>query len=161
MCWLCKTPACHEWKSPSTVHRHVSMLALRYRDHSYRRARRLHLRVAGWQVRPGLGNAQISGRYAVLDIATGPGEPALSIANLLGPEGKVVGTDAVPKMVEAARREGRRRRLHNFSVEVAFADSLPFPANSFDAVMSRLWRDVFPFSHFRHPFGAADRGTKT
>jgi ubiquinone/menaquinone biosynthesis C-methylase UbiE len=47
--------------------------------------------------------AQITGRSAVLDVATGPGEPALSIADLIGPEGKVMGTDAVPDMVEAAR----------------------------------------------------------
>ena len=83
-------------------------------------------------------DAEITGRRAVLDVATGPGEPALSIAGLIGPEGKVVGTDAVPEMVEAARREGQRRGLHNASFEVAFADSLPFPANTFDAVVSRF-----------------------
>jgi SAM-dependent methyltransferase len=38
--------------------------------------------------------------------------------------------------VEAARREGHRRGLHKTSFEVAFADSLPFSANSFDAVVS-------------------------
>lgn len=83
-------------------------------------------------------DAEITGRRAVLDVATGPGEPALSIADLIGPEGKVVGTDAVPEMVEAARRERHRRGLHNASFEVAFAESLPFPANTFDAVVSRF-----------------------
>jgi ubiquinone/menaquinone biosynthesis C-methylase UbiE len=83
-------------------------------------------------------DAEITGRRAVLDLATGPGEPALSIADLIGPEGKVVGTDAVPEMVEAARRERHRRGLHNASFEVAFAESLPFPANTFDAVVSRF-----------------------
>ena len=89
-------------------------------------------------------DAEIAGRRAVLDVATGPGEPALSIADLIGPEGKVVGTDAVPEMVEAARREGHRRGLNNASFEVAFADSLPFPANSFDAVVSRFGVMFFP-----------------
>jgi hypothetical protein len=37
--------------------------------------------------------AGITSRHVVLDIATGPGEPALSIADVVGPEGKVVGTD--------------------------------------------------------------------
>jgi SAM-dependent methyltransferase len=83
-------------------------------------------------------DAEITGRRAVLDVATGPGEPALSIADLIGPEGKVVGTDAVPEMVEAARRERHRRGLHNASFEVAFAECLPFPANTFDAVVSRF-----------------------
>jgi SAM-dependent methyltransferase len=89
-------------------------------------------------------DAQISGRLAVLDVATGPGEPALSIAELIGPEGKVVGTDAVPEMVEAARRAGRRRELHNAIFEVAFADSLSFPADTFDAVVSRFGVMFFP-----------------
>ena len=38
----------------------------------------------------------ISSRHAVLDIATGPGEPALTIAALVGPEGKVFGIDPAP-----------------------------------------------------------------
>src|SRR2546425_9577030 len=49
-------------------------------------------------------DAQIGSRHAVLDIATGPGEPALSVAALVGPEGRVFGIDAAPEMVAAARR---------------------------------------------------------
>jgi SAM-dependent methyltransferase len=96
-------------------------------------------------------DAGITGRGAVLDVATGPGEPALSIAELIGSEGKVVGTDPVPEMVEAARREGHRRGLHNATFEVAFAESLPFPANSFDAVVSRFGVMFFasPVDSFR------------
>jgi ubiquinone/menaquinone biosynthesis C-methylase UbiE len=88
--------------------------------------------------------AGITGRRVVLDIATGPGEPALSIADLVGPEGKVVGTDVVPEMVEAARRESSRRKIPHASFEVAGADSLPFPANTFDAVISRFGVMFFP-----------------
>ena len=98
-----------------------------------------------------ISDAAITGRAAVLDVATGPGEPALSIADLIGSEGKVVGTDPVPEMVEAARREGHRRGFHNASFEVAFADRLPFPANSFDAVVSRFGVMFFasPVDSFR------------
>jgi SAM-dependent methyltransferase len=88
--------------------------------------------------------AGITSRHVVLDIATGPGEPALSIADVVGPEGKVVGTDVVPAMVEAARREGSRRKIHHASFEVAGDDSLPFPANTFDAVVSRFGVMFFP-----------------
>ncbi len=49
----------------------------------------------------------IGSGHAVLDIATGPGEPALSIAALVGSEGKVFGIDPAPEMVEAARRATR------------------------------------------------------
>jgi ubiquinone/menaquinone biosynthesis C-methylase UbiE len=83
-------------------------------------------------------DAGITSRLTVLDVATGPGEPALTIAGLVGPEGKVLGVDQVPEMVEAARREANRRTLHNASFEVASADKLPYPANTFDAVVSRF-----------------------
>jgi SAM-dependent methyltransferase len=91
-----------------------------------------------------IDDAAIAERAVVLDVATGPGEPALTIAQLIGPQGKVVGTDLVPQMVEAARRESQRRGLHNATFEVAVADSLPFPANSFDAVVSRFGVMFFP-----------------
>jgi ubiquinone/menaquinone biosynthesis C-methylase UbiE len=96
-------------------------------------------------------DAGITARLTVLDVATGPGEPALTIAGLVGPEGKVLGVDQVPEMVEAARREANRRALHNASFEVAFADKLPFPANTFDAVVSRFGVMLFqsPFDSVR------------
>jgi ubiquinone/menaquinone biosynthesis C-methylase UbiE len=76
---------------------------------------------------------------AVLDVATGPGEPSLTIAELVvGLGGKVVGTDIVPEMVEAARREALRRQLQNAQFEVADTGCLPFPAETFDAAVSRF-----------------------
>src|SRR5262249_207692 len=56
-------------------------------------------------------DARIAKGNSVLDLATGPGEPALTIAELVGPEGTVVGTDVAPEMVEAALREASRRKL--------------------------------------------------
>src|SRR4029077_3564636 len=77
--------------------------------------------------------AQITSGSTVLDVATGPGEPALTIAELVGADGKVVGIDVVPEMVEAARREASRRKFSNASFAVAPADVLPFEAAGFDA----------------------------
>lgn len=94
--------------------------------------------------------AQIRRRNHVLDVATGPGEPALTIAEMVGAEGKVVGIDAVPEMVEAARREAQRRQLRNASFAVAQADLLPAQTNTFDAVVSRFGIMFFP-----SPGGAA------
>jgi ubiquinone/menaquinone biosynthesis C-methylase UbiE len=88
--------------------------------------------------------AGITRGSTVLDIAMGPGEPALSIAAFVGPQGKVVGADPIPDMVEAARKEASRQHLANATFEVAFADSLPFPANSFDSVVSRFGAMFFP-----------------
>ena len=66
----------------------------------------------------------------VLDIATGPGEPALTVAALVGPEGKVYGIDPIPEMVAAARRAADRLGLRNVKFDVAFADHLPYAADA-------------------------------
>lgn len=89
-------------------------------------------------------DAGIGSGQAVLDIAMGPGEPALTIADVVGTAGKVVGTDAVAEMVEAARRESERRDLRNARFEAAPAEQLPFAAESFDAVVSRFGVMFFP-----------------
>src|SRR6185295_14246844 len=72
------------------------------------------------------------------DVAGGAGEPSLTIAERVGPNGSVMCTDAVAEMVEAARSEANRRGLKNVKFRQCTADSLPFPENSFDAVVSRL-----------------------
>jgi len=88
--------------------------------------------------------AQIRRGAAVLDVATGPGEPALTIAEFVGHEGKVLGIDPVPEMVEAARREAQRLGLQNAKFVVTQADVLPAVAGAFDAVVSRFGVMFFP-----------------
>jgi SAM-dependent methyltransferase len=70
----------------------------------------------------------------------------MSIAERVGHEGKVVGIDVIPEMVEAARREANRREFRNAAFEVAPADQLPFEDSAFDAVVSR-----FGVMFFRSP----------
>jgi ubiquinone/menaquinone biosynthesis C-methylase UbiE len=89
-------------------------------------------------------DAQIGSHQMVLDVATGPGEPALSVAALVGPAGKIFGIDPIPEMVAAARRAADRLALRNVQFDVAFADHLPFPADTFDAVISRFGVMFFP-----------------
>ena len=89
-------------------------------------------------------DGQIGTGHVVLDIATGPGEPALSVAGRVGPNGKVFGIDPIPEMVAAARRAADRLELRNVQFDVAFADKMPFPADTFDAVISRFGVMFFP-----------------
>jgi len=81
---------------------------------------------------------------SVLDIAGGPGEPSMTIAEVVGPAGLVTCTDAVAEMVEAARTEARNRRLTNVQFRQCTADELPFPDDSFDVTVSRLGAMFFP-----------------
>jgi ubiquinone/menaquinone biosynthesis C-methylase UbiE len=80
----------------------------------------------------------------VLDIAGGPGEPSLTIAEKVGPGGSVMCTDAVAEMVAAAQSEATRRGLKNIQFQQCEADSLPFENNSFDAAVCRLGAMFFP-----------------
>lgn len=89
-------------------------------------------------------DAEIAPGSSVLDVATGHGEPAIRIAEFVGPNADVFGIDPIPGMIEAARREAARRSLHNARFEVAVAGSLPFPDNRFDAIVSRFGIMFFP-----------------
>lgn len=66
----------------------------------------------------------------VLDLATGTGDLAFRLARAVGPDGRVVGLDLTPAMLEVAR--GR----DSASIEWLEGDmlSLPFPDGSFDIV---------------------------
>jgi SAM-dependent methyltransferase len=92
-------------------------------------------------------HAQIHEGQSVLDVAGGAGEPSLTIAEVVGPTGSVTCTDAVLEMVEAARQEADHRGIKNVLFRQCSADALPFPDNSFDAVVSRLGVMFFPDPH--------------
>src|SRR5262245_28815588 len=49
-------------------------------------------------------DARIAKGQTVLDVATGPGEPALTIAEVVGSSGRVAGIDPVAEMIAAAER---------------------------------------------------------
>ena len=89
-------------------------------------------------------DAGIKTGHLVLDIAGGAGEPSLTIARVVGPTGSVMCTDAVEEMVIAAQEEAHERGIENIVFRKCLADSLPFPNDSFDAVVSRLGAMFFP-----------------
>ncbi len=82
-------------------------------------------------------------RERILDLATGPGEPALSLARLVGPDGRITGVDLSEKMVEIATGAAHERGLGNTEFRVMDAEHLEFPEGSFDAVVSRFGFQIF------------------
>ena len=82
--------------------------------------------------------ARITSSQRVLDIAGGTGEPALEIARLVAPRGRVVCTDAVGEMVAVAARRAEQSGIANIEFKQCAADRLPFADETFDAVVSRL-----------------------
>ena len=92
-----------------------------------------------------IDEARIAPGDAVLDVATGSGEPALSIAGVVGPAGLVVGIDPLPGMIAAAERAANDRHFSESTrFQVASADRVPFEADRFDAVVSRFGIMFFP-----------------
>jgi len=89
-------------------------------------------------------DAQVGVNQTVLDVGTGPGEPALSLARIVGQAGRICGIDPSFEMVACARNESTRLGLENVQFEVATADRLPFRDNTFDAAVSRLGAMFFP-----------------
>ncbi|MBI3744884.1 MAG: class I SAM-dependent methyltransferase, partial [Chloroflexi bacterium] len=82
--------------------------------------------------------AQLRPGMRVLDIASGTGEPALSIATALGAKGEVVATDLTTEMLAVAEADAHERRLKNVRFQQADAEALPFPDESFDRVTCRF-----------------------
>jgi SAM-dependent methyltransferase len=82
----------------------------------------------------------------VLDLASGTGEPAITLATRVGPKGTVIALDLSQDLLDIAEKRARSRALKNFSTEQADAHSLPFPDDSFDLGTSR-----FGVMFFRDP----------
>ncbi|HJQ01169.1 MAG TPA: methyltransferase domain-containing protein [Jatrophihabitans sp.] len=78
--------------------------------------------------------AELSPGQRVLDVGTGLGEPALTVAEEVGPTGSVVGIDVSPAMIGLARQ----RAAGSSTLEFLDTDPLRFETDRrFDAVLSR------------------------
>ncbi len=79
----------------------------------------------------------------VLDVASGTGEPGLTIASMLE-GGKVVITDLSENMLETAAEHAARRGIKNVETLVCDVSDLPFDDNTFDAISCRFGFMFFP-----------------
>ena len=82
--------------------------------------------------------ADIQPGHQVLDLASGPGEPAFTIAELVGPDGGVIATDLVEEMLAGTRRRLEAGDVSNLTAQTADMQSLPFDDASFDRVTCRF-----------------------
>jgi ubiquinone/menaquinone biosynthesis C-methylase UbiE len=85
-----------------------------------------------------VSHAKIKPGDQVLDLASGSGEPALSIAKMIAPTGQIVATDLSAAMVTIAEENARQAQIENIQFKKADVHALPFENDSFDAVTSRL-----------------------
>lgn len=87
---------------------------------------------------PLLDAADLAPGLNVLDLASGVGEPALSIARRVGDSGVVTATDLVPEMLAGVRRRAAAAGLGNLRFEIADMEALPFANSTFDRVVCRF-----------------------
>jgi len=81
----------------------------------------------------------------VLDIGSGSGETVLTIAEKVGPTGKAVGVDLTPEGIASSREKAKQRKLEKVAeFHQTNAVKLPFPNNSFDAVISECIVNLIP-----------------
>ena len=80
---------------------------------------------------------------AVLDVATGIGEPAVSAARVVEGHGRVIGIDQAPRMLETARGRAAERGLTQISFQLGDAEALDFQ-DEFDAALSRWGLMLIP-----------------
>ena len=80
----------------------------------------------------------------VLDVATGYGEPALTAARAVMPGGHVMATDIAPNLLAFGRERAARAGLDNVEFRESDAETLDFPNETFDAVLSRQGLQFLP-----------------
>jgi len=100
------------------------------------------------------GGQKVSGRLVemagiqlgqrVLDVASGIGEPAVTAASHVGPDGSVVATDYSGSMLAIAQERAAELGLINLETQVVDGEMLDFPASSFDAALCRWGLMLMP-----------------
>lgn len=85
---------------------------------------------------PLLNAADIQAGDKVLDLASGAGEPALSVAQRVGESGLVIASDLVPAMLRGVKRRAAGiAQLHSVAADM---EALPFATASLDKITCRF-----------------------
>ncbi len=96
----------------------------------------------------GVANPWVLGRIepgaTVLDLGCGAGTDLLIAAQMVGRDGKVIGVDMTPTMLERARQSAERMGLANVEVHEGLIESLPVADASVDVVTSNGVIDLVP-----------------
>ncbi|MEW2353525.1 methyltransferase domain-containing protein [Spirillospora sp. NPDC029432] len=80
----------------------------------------------------------------VLDVGCGRGAALFPSAELVGPEGRVLGIDIAPTMIDEVAKEVERRELANVDLAVMDGEQPDLPARSFDIVTGSYSVIFFP-----------------
>jgi len=91
-----------------------------------------------------LAMASLKEGETVLDLGSGAGFDCFLAANRVGKEGKVIGVDMTPDMLDRARENARKGNYTNVEFRLGEIDNLPAADNSVDVVISNCVINLAP-----------------
>ncbi len=80
----------------------------------------------------------------VLDLGSGAGLDCLLAAQKVGPEGRVIGVDMTPEMIERARVNAKKVNATNVEFRQGYLEDLPVESNSVDVIISNCVINLSP-----------------
>lgn len=88
--------------------------------------------------------ASLKPGQTVLDLGSGAGLDCLLAAQKVGPEGRVIGVDMTPEMIERARANAKRVNATNVEFRQGYLEELPVDSNTVDVIISNCVINLSP-----------------
>ena len=96
----------------------------------------------------GCGNpvalAALQAGETVIDLGSGAGFDCFLAANKVGQDGRVIGIDMTPEMIDKARNNALQGDYSNVEFRLGEIEHLPVPANSVDVIISNCVVNLSP-----------------
>jgi SAM-dependent methyltransferase len=80
----------------------------------------------------------------VVDLGSGAGFDCFIAAKAVGPEGRIIGVDMTPEMIEKARANAEKGKYRNVEFRLGEIENLPVADNSADVIISNCVINLVP-----------------
>src|SRR5258706_11151622 len=88
--------------------------------------------------------ASLQPGQTVLDLGSGAGLDCLLAVQKVGPDGRVIGVDMTPEMIERAQNNAKRVNATNVEFRQGYLEELPVESNTVDVIISNCVINLAP-----------------